>query len=103
MRILQLASSGLQPGSVTSDPGEKGLQVFAGFFVQPPGTGYTVTLTYELPASLQPSDYALVLQRQAGTPPLPAKLRAELVTRSFVLHDDQFDWRPESEDNLRTR
>lgn len=89
-----LSSSGLQKGSTTSTTGEKGLQVFAGFFVLPPGTAHSVTLTYELPPSLQQDDYALVLQRQAGVKPLPVTLRAGSATEAFDLEDGRLDWRP---------
>ena len=76
-----VASAGLQPGSTMSTVGEKGLQVFAGFVIQPPNTTHTVTLTYELPASLQPENYSLVLQRQAGTHALPVALQRRAIDR----------------------
>lgn len=89
-----LSSSGLQPGSTTSERGEKGLQVFSGFLVQPPGTVHIVTLTYQLPAAIGAEDYALVLQRQAGVKPLPVSLRAGLATVALVLDSGRFDWQP---------
>jgi hypothetical protein len=89
-------TDGLQTDSVTSHTGEKGLQVFAGYFVQPPGTVHTVTFTYELPVTIQPRTYALTLQRQAGVKPLPVTLHVESVRTSTELRRGQFEWRPKS-------
>ncbi len=89
-----VASTGLQPGSTTSAVGEKGLEVFGGFLIQPPGTTHTVTFAYELPAALQPDSYALVLQRQAGTKPLPVALQAGHASAALVLDHGRTDWRP---------
>lgn len=96
------AASGLQPDTTTSGAGEKGLQVFAGYFVQPPGSVYTVSLTYELPLSLQPEDYALVIQRQAGTEPLPVTLRIGQSSATTVLHTGRLEWQPTPGNTIRS-
>jgi hypothetical protein len=90
-----LSSHGFQPDSTTSEVGEKGLQVFGGFFVQPPGTTHTVTLTYTLPASIQPDGYALMLQRQAGVNPLPVALRVGSSNVAVELSRSRLEWQPE--------
>jgi hypothetical protein len=89
-----ISTNGLQADSVVSEAGEKGLQVFAGFFVQPPGTVHTVTFAYELPEAIKPSTYTLTLQRQAGVMPLPVKLHMGSASTSIDLRSGRFDWRP---------
>jgi hypothetical protein len=89
-----ISTNGLQSDSVTSGADEKELQVFAGYFIQPPATVHTVTFGYALPATIQPRTYALTLQRQAGVKPLPVTLHVEAVSTSTVLHRGRFDWRP---------
>lgn len=94
-----IASTGLQPDSTVSAIGEKGLQVFAGFLIQPPNTTHAVTLTYELPAALQPENYSLVLQRQAGTDALPVALNVGQSAAALVLQNGRLDWRPGPENS----
>lgn len=66
-----LRAEGVEPDSVGSQRGEKGLQIFSGYFILEPGDETQVTFHYRLPPTLTPRDYALVLQRQSGTGALP--------------------------------
>lgn len=61
--------SGIDPQTVTSTAGEKGIQQFGGYFVLPPNSTKRITFTYRLPAGISPQDYSLRIQRQAGTDP----------------------------------
>jgi hypothetical protein len=65
---------GIAPETVTSAPGVQGTTQFAGYLTLRPGAQQRVTFTYRLPPTLQPAEYRLILQRQAGTPPLPLTL-----------------------------
>jgi len=65
---------GMAPETVTSEAGEAGTQRFGGFFILPPNNRQVVTWTYRLPAGLTPDSYALIVQRQSGTAPLPITL-----------------------------
>ncbi|MEA3337836.1 MAG: DUF4012 domain-containing protein [Chloroflexota bacterium] len=84
-------SSGFEPGTVTSFPGEHGTTVLAGFVVLPPGQEHQVRLQYELPAGTIGGDrYDLRVQKQPGTPSWPV---------TVMLTDSQGDWQlvePES-------
>lgn len=87
-------SSGLQAASLSSEVGEKELQVFAGYFVLPSGETHTVTFTYTLPTELHPDNYLLVLQRQSGTAPLPLTLRANTTVYANTLVSGRLTWPP---------
>lgn len=80
-----LETSGLEAGSVASQRGERGAEVFSGYFIQPPNRSHTVRFTYMLPEHIQPGAYNLVLQRQAGTEGLPVRLSIDGVSDSFEL------------------
>lgn len=69
---------GVQAGSATSQAGERGTQVFAGYFVLKPGDSHTVTFTYRLPPHITPDTYTLGVQRQAGSGDLPVTLTLQL-------------------------
>jgi hypothetical protein len=62
---------GVEPDSVSSQLGERGTQVFAGYLTVASGSTHTVTFTYRLPPALTPENYRLVVQRQAGVEPIP--------------------------------
>lgn len=81
----QLVSvTGLQEESIQRSRGEHGTQIFAGYFVLPPGGAQRVEVRYQLPATLTPSTYRLVVQRQAGSGPLP--LTIDIAgTKQFLL------------------
>ena len=84
--------AGVEDDSIGSQRGEKGTQVFSGYFKLEPGESKTVTFTYRLPATLAPEDYALRLQRQSGTGPLPVQLDVGGARAAFVLRDGRVDW-----------
>ncbi len=66
-----LASSGLLEGTVESQRGEGGAQLFSGYFILAPGGSHTVIFQYRLPATITADDYSLLVRRQAGSGPLP--------------------------------
>lgn len=81
-------------GTVTSRPGEAGTWQWAGYFVLPPGSQHQVTLRYRLPPTIQEAGYRLVMQRQAGTDPLPVTLAAGTARRTTTLVDGRLTWQP---------
>jgi hypothetical protein len=67
---------GFDPDSVESLPGERGTQVFAGYFVLAPGEKRRVTLSYDLPATVvADSTYRLYAQKQPGTAAVPLRVQ----------------------------
>jgi hypothetical protein len=69
-----IALDGVQAGSVETQPGEHGTQVFAGYFSVKPGEEHTIIFTYTLPPTITPPNYQLVVQRQSGSGPLPVQV-----------------------------
>ncbi len=86
--------AGVDADSISSQRGEKGTQVFAGYLQVKPGESKTVTFTYRLPATLTEEGYALRIERQSGTGPLPVQLDIGGVRDAFVLSDGRIDWMP---------
>ncbi|MGL4650784.1 MAG: hypothetical protein ACRC1H_15355, partial [Caldilineaceae bacterium] len=86
--------TGVPTDTVTSQRGEKGTQVFAGFTVLPTNSSTTLTWRYELPADLllAPEDYQLVIQRQSGSRPLPVTLSGPPGSESLLLADGRLIW-----------
>lgn len=66
--------TGVDEGTITSQRGEKGTQLFAGYFSLKPGEHREVIFTYQLPATIVAEGYSLHIQRQSGTAPLPVRL-----------------------------
>jgi hypothetical protein len=89
-----LTVEGWLDGSMTSRPGEAGTWQWAGYFVLPPGSRHQVTLRYRLPPMIQATGYRLVMQRQAGTDPLPVTLAAGTAQLTTTLVDGQLTWQP---------
>ncbi|MCX6044030.1 MAG: DUF4012 domain-containing protein [Chloroflexi bacterium] len=85
---------GVQPDSVSTQRGERGLRVIAGYFVLKPREQKTIIFRYQLPARLKSADYHLVLQRQSGTDPLPLTLTVGDHTMTTVLVDGTINWTP---------
>ncbi len=83
---------GVNPDSVSSGRGEHNLRLFAGYFVLPPGEQRVVTFHYTLPAHLQPDGYALVMQRQSGSSPLPLTIRIQGNEMATMLVDGRLEW-----------
>ncbi|MFN8490133.1 MAG: DUF4012 domain-containing protein [Caldilineaceae bacterium] len=86
--------AGVQPDSVTKQRGEQNLRVYAGYFMLKPGETKTITFRYQLPARLQPNHYALLIQRQAGSGPLPLTVQIGQQTTTTLLKDGRFIWPP---------
>lgn len=66
-----IRAEGVDADSVGTQRGEKGLQVFSGYFILEPGDENRVSFHYRLPPTLTPDQYALLIQRQSGTEALP--------------------------------
>lgn len=88
-------ATGLDENSVTNRRGERGTQEFAGFFVLPPNSQQQVTFTYRLPERITADGYRLVLQRQAGTQPLPVQLAIGDAEYDATLSEGRLDWSPQ--------
>ena len=86
--------TGVTEDSVVSRPGERGTQVFAGYFVLQPGYQHTVTFTYRLPPGLTPGTYRLVAQRQSGVGPVVLRARIGGASRELVLDRAYQTWTP---------
>lgn len=84
---------GIEPQHVTSAVGEQGTQQFGGYFVVAPSSTKTIRWTYQLPASLTPDNYDLLIQRQAGSGPLPIQVTVNGVERSEELMEGVWRWR----------
>ncbi len=84
--------SGVAEDSISSQRGENGTQVFAGYLKVEPGESRTVTFTYQLPPTLTPEEYILRIERQSGTGPLPVTLDIGDVHDEFVLRAGRIDW-----------
>lgn len=89
-----ISIQGVTEDSVTSQPGERGTQVLAGYFVLEPGRQHTVTFRYRLPATITRDDYQLVVQRQSGTRPLPLEISAHGITHTTTLSEGIMGWTP---------
>lgn len=89
-----LDATGVDADSLTSQRGEKGTQVFAGYFVLAPGAEHQVTFRYTLPATIQHDSYQLVIQRQSGTQALPVNLNIAGATLSTTVKDGFLRWSP---------
>ena len=87
-----LDTSGFQADSVRTTRGEKGTQVFGGYFVMLPGEHLRVQFRYQLPATLAPERYQLLVQRQSGSGPLPITLNMNDRYSSLSLEANIFYW-----------
>ncbi len=86
---------GVQPDSVSSQAGERGAQVFAGYFILEPGDEQTISFTYRLPPQFTPEDYRLVVQRQSGSGPLPLEIEVADTRFATTLTGNRIIWSPQ--------
>lgn len=84
--------TGVQPESIKQGRGEHNTQVFSGYFILPPGQQQVVQMQYRLPARWTPESYALVVQRQAGSGPLPLTLTIDQQSMNFTVTRGKFYW-----------
>ena len=89
-----LSAQGWIDATITSRRAEQGTQQFAGYFVLNPGTQHRVTLRYRLPPTLRPTNYQLVVQRQAGTDPLALHLQHGDAQFETSMVQGQLIWSP---------
>ncbi|MBK8049698.1 MAG: hypothetical protein IPK16_22890 [Anaerolineales bacterium] len=83
-----LGVDGVDQSTVGSQLGEAGTLEFATFQILPPGETRSIVYRYQLPAGITPESYRLIVQRQAGIPPLPVTVRVgEAEPRKSVLVD----------------
>lgn len=87
-----LASSGLLEGSINSQRGEGGAQLFSGYFILAPGATNTVILQYRLPPTIQADNYTLLVRRQAGSGPLPFAATINEQTFATTITGGLFTW-----------
>ncbi len=85
-------AEGFQAESVESLRGEKGTQLFAGYFVMKPGTTHTLRFTYTLPEWIRVENYRLLLQKQSGLISLPVTLDVNGHTFSTDLESGVLQW-----------
>ncbi len=88
-----LTVEGVDPETVTNTQDPSGLNEFAAYFVLPTESEETVTFTYRLPADLTKEDYRLVLQRQAGAPPLSVRVGVDGQQDDLVLAGSRLEWK----------
>jgi len=84
--------SGVDANSITSQVGEGNTQVFAGYFTMKPSEEHEVIFQYELPSSITPEAYSLIVRRQAGTDPLSLTIRVGNNTDSRIIEEGTFIW-----------
>lgn len=87
-----IAVEGVDADSVATQRAEKQTQYFGGFFMLPAGQQQTVTFTYRLPDYLTPQNYRLLLQRQAGSKPLPVTINIHGQTLTTTLAAAKLWW-----------
>ncbi len=87
-----MTAKGLDSSSISSRRGERGTEEFAGFFILPPDGQQQVTFSYWLPEGITPDSYRLLLQRQAGTQPLPLTVSVAGVTQTLTVSEGWLDW-----------
>lgn len=84
--------SGIDPQTVTSTAGDHGTQEFGGYLVVPPNSSKSITFTYRLPQEITPVEYALRIQRQSGTDPLPIRVIVDGMVRTGVIKNGVWEW-----------
>ncbi|MCC6457369.1 MAG: DUF4012 domain-containing protein [Caldilineaceae bacterium] len=89
-----VALEGVEADTISSRLGERGTQVFAGYFSLKPGEEHTVTFAYTLPPAITPENYQLVVQRQAGAAPLPLEVTVGEKALHTTLVDGRLLWQP---------
>lgn len=87
-----ISIDGVDEASVESQRGEGGTQRFAGYFVMKPGSTHRATFRYTLPDSVRADDYALIVQRQAGTAALPLSLDINGTEVETIIEAGRFAW-----------
>ncbi|NJN81541.1 MAG: hypothetical protein HC802_04155 [Caldilineaceae bacterium] len=86
---------GVDPESISAERGERETDVLAGYFQLLPGYQHNVIFTYRLPPHITPDNYALVIQRQSGSKPLPVTASVAGHTLDMEVAQDRFIWTPE--------
>jgi hypothetical protein len=87
-----LRATGVPTDSVSTVAGERGTTQFTGYVVVEPGATRQVQLRYRLPPTLTPAAYRLVVQRQAGTDPLPLHLTVGERDQSVLIEQDRWHY-----------
>ncbi len=87
-----IEATGVTTDSISTQRGEEGTQLFTGYFILPPRHSNVVSFTYTLPSELTPESYALVMQRQSGTHPLPVTLEIDGAAVTTTLDAAELTW-----------
>jgi hypothetical protein len=90
-----LTVEGVDPETVTIAQEPSGLNEFAAYFVLPTESEKSVTFTYRLPADLTKEDYRLVVQRQAGAPPLSVRVSVDGQQDDLSVEGSRLEWEKE--------
>lgn len=98
-----LLSGQADNGAVTLEPGDARTSALATMLVIPPGEARRIFARYRLPAAVLTQDdqgwhYQLTLQKQAGTPPLPATVRVRMPKGAVLLSSSMPLARQEGQD-----
>ncbi len=88
---------GVEPDSIASQRSEAQTQLFAGYMMVRPGEEHTVVVQYALPPTIQAAQYTLVVQRQAGTNPLPLTIEIAGQTTTTTVSSGRWHWPVEQE------
>jgi len=89
-----ISVEGLQDDSIQTNRGEHGTQVFAGYFVLQPGEATRIVFRYQLPATVRPESYQLLIQRQSGSGPLSIHLSVGGSQTRTTLRGNTWLWTP---------
>ncbi len=89
-----LSIEGVAPDTVEHYRGERGTQVFAGYFALKPGKRQRLTFRYTLPPAITAVDYALAVQRQSGTRALPFTAQVGEHETATTIVDGRYEWKP---------
>ena len=92
-----LAIDGVDPASTVSQRGEQNTTLFGAYFILQPGETKNVVFHYRLPAFVQAQGYELLIQKQAGTQPLPFSANFAGHIESTILQLGRSEWRPVGE------
>ncbi len=89
-----LSMEGVATDTVEHYRGERGTQVFAGYFALKPGKRQRITFRYTLPPTITAADYALAVQRQSGTRALPFTAQVGNHSTQTTIVDGRYEWNP---------
>ena len=87
-----IKAEGFADTTVETLRGEKGTQIFAGYFIMKPGTQHVVRFTYTLPPAIHVDGYHLRVQKQSGIATLPLTIEVNSRQAALELSNGTLDW-----------